>query len=63
MNKYIAVPTLRKLAVAEEIIAKISRECKYPDIMSIPEFVALKIAVIDARKLIEDEIIDSIKIN
>jgi hypothetical protein len=63
MNKYTAVSTLQKLAVAEEIIAKISRECKYPDIMSAQELVALKLAVMDARKLVQDEILDSIKIN
>jgi hypothetical protein len=63
MNKYTAVSTLQKLAVAEEIIAKISRECKYPDIMSAQELVALKLAVMDARLLVQDEILDSIKIN
>ena len=61
MNKYTEMVTLKNLAAAEVIIKKLSAQGKYLDIMTMVEFVTLHIAIMDARKLIEDDLLSRIE--
>lgn len=57
MNARQEILVLEQLAVAYAIIKKVSAEGKCTAAMSMSEFVNLQIAIMDAKKLIEDDIV------
>lgn len=61
MNTTQEITVLEQLAVAYAIIKKVSAEGKCTAAMSMTEFVSLQIAVMDAKKLIEDDVIAKTK--
>ncbi len=61
MNNAQEVDVLAKLEVAYAIIMKISKECKYQETMSMMELVHLQIALLDAKRLIGDDVIAKMK--
>lgn len=60
MNKYMEMTTLKRLVAAEVVIEKLSNEQKYRDVMTVSEFVKLKMAVETARALIEEDLVSRV---
>jgi hypothetical protein len=60
MNKYTEMMVLKRLVAADLVIEKLSNEQKYRDVMTVSEFVKLKMAVEGARALIEDDLLSRV---
>jgi hypothetical protein len=60
MNKYMEMTALKRLIAAEVVIEKLSNEQKYRDVMTVSEFVKLKMAVESARALIEEDLVSRV---
>ena len=60
MNKYTEMMVLKRLVAAEAVIEKLSDEQKYRDVMTVSEFVKLKLAVEGARTLIEEDLVSRV---
>ena len=60
MNKYMEMTILKRLIAAEEVIEKLSNEQKYRDVMTVSEFVKLKMAVEGARALLEEDLVSRV---
>ena len=57
MNKYTQMYTIEKLVRAEALLKKISKDGSYAKIFTIEEFVALDLAILDAKKILEEDIL------
>ncbi len=60
MNKYMEMTVLKRLVAAEVVIEKLSNEQKYRDVMTVSEFVKLKMAVESARALVEEDLVSRV---
>lgn len=60
MNKYTEMLVLKRLVAAEVVIDKLSNEQKYRDVMTVSEFVKLKMAVEGARALLEEDLVSRV---
>lgn len=60
MNKYMEMTVLKRLVAAEVVIDKLSNEQKYRDVMTVSEFVKLKMAVESARALVEEDLVSRV---
>lgn len=57
MNKYIEMGVLEKLIKAEALLKRISASGDWAKIFSVEEFVLLDLAVLDAKKLLSDDLL------
>lgn len=57
MNKYSEMHVLERLIKAEELLKRISANGDWEKIFSVKEFVMLDLAVMDAKKLLSDDLL------